>query len=79
MQESLEQFLHGRTLSGNQYEFINMLIDHLTEHGAMDAGRLYESPFSDVAPVGPEALFGKADADVLVRVIEQTSNAANAA
>jgi len=79
VQESPEQFLRGRTLSGNQYEFIDMLIDHLTEHGAMDAGWLYESPFSDVAPAGPEALFGKADADALVRVIEQTSTAANAA
>lgn len=71
--------MHGRTLSGNQYGFINMLIDHLTEHGAMDTGRLYESPFSDVAPAGPEALFGKLDVDALVQVIEQTSNAANVA
>jgi len=42
-------------------------------------GRLYESPFSDVAPAGPETMFGKVDADTLVQVIEQTSNAANAA
>ena len=33
--EAFAEFLEGRTLTGNQIEFIVMIIDHLTEHGVM--------------------------------------------
>jgi type I restriction enzyme R subunit len=36
-------FLEARTLNANQIEFVNMIIDHLTENGAMDP-RLDTSP-----------------------------------
>lgn len=40
-------FLAVRTLNANQIEFVNLIIEHLTERGAMDPRRLYESPFTD--------------------------------
>jgi type I restriction enzyme R subunit len=55
------------TTTANQIEFIGMVIDHLTEQGVMDAARLYESPFTDLSPAGPEALFTPAQLDTLVR------------
>ena len=79
VREALEGFVQGRTFTANQLEFISMLIEHLSEHGVIDAGRLYESPFIDLAPAGPEALFGDAATDALLQTIElATRNAAAA-
>jgi hypothetical protein len=36
-------FIAGRTLSANQLEFIDMIIEHLTACSAMDARLLYEA------------------------------------
>ena len=43
-------FLTGKTLNASQIEFVNLIVDHLTEHGVMGAALLYESPFTDVTP-----------------------------
>ena len=50
-------FLSAGTATANQIEFLDLLVDHLTEQGVMEAARLHESPFTDVSPAGPEALF----------------------
>ncbi len=31
-------------------------MNHLTEHGVMDASLFYESPFTDVTPQGPDGI-----------------------
>jgi type I restriction enzyme R subunit len=77
--EALGGFIHGRTLSSNQLEFINLVIDHLTEHGVVEPARLYESPFTDLTAQGPEELFTPADLDELLRRLELVRAAAVAA
>lgn len=54
-----------KTLSANQLEFVNLIVTHLTERGVMEAGLLYEPPFTSFAPQGPDALFTSAQVDEL--------------
>jgi type I restriction enzyme R subunit len=77
--ESLEGFLRGRNLTGNQLEFVNLVIEYLTQHGDMDAALLYEPPFTDLAPTGPEQLFLVEDVDLLVAALEHIRQGASAA
>jgi type I restriction enzyme, R subunit len=63
-------FLSKSTASANQIEFINLIIDHLTHHGIMDPGLLYESPFTDINTQGPEGIFSRSQVDSLVTVLE---------
>jgi type I restriction enzyme R subunit len=74
--DALATFIAGRTLTASQLDFVNLVVTYLTEHGVMDVGRLYEAPFTDHAPAGPESLFSGADIDALVNVLEQIRGSA---
>ena len=64
-------FTAGKTLTGNQIEFVNLIVDHLTEHGAIKAEMLYESPFTDITPQGPEGLFSPQQMNDLMALLSQ--------
>jgi type I restriction enzyme R subunit len=66
---ALSGFLNGKTWNASQIEFVNLIVNHLTEHGVMEAERLYESPFTDLTPHGPDGLFSSTQVDALLAVI----------
>jgi len=76
---ALNGFMSGKTLTANQIEFVNLIIEHLTEHGVMDAGLLYESPFTDINPQGPDGVFNSAQVDELVALLDEVRRRALAA
>ncbi|MGR3608892.1 MAG: DEAD/DEAH box helicase family protein [Sulfitobacter sp.] len=67
--EAFSQFLAGKTLTANQIEFVDLVIDHLTERGILDPRRLYESPFTDLNEQGVNGVFELVDVKELVKVI----------
>jgi type I restriction enzyme R subunit len=67
--DALSGFVSGRTLTANQLDFVNLVVEHLTANGAMDVGLLYEPPFTRVAAGGPESLFAESDLDALIDAI----------
>ena len=64
--EAFSRFLDDRTYSRAQIDFVWVVVTHLTERGVMDIDLLYEPPFTDHAPHGPEDLFSGSDVDALV-------------
>jgi type I restriction enzyme R subunit len=77
--KAMATFMAGKTMPANQIEFINLIVDHLTEHGIVEPSRLYESPFTDLTPRGPEGLFTSTQLDELMRILEAVRTTAMAA
>ena len=53
-----------------------MVVEHLTEQGVMDPALLYESPFTDVAPQGPDQVFDDAHVTQLFDRIREINDSA---
>ena len=69
-------FLAGKTLRANQIEFVNLIVDQLTDHGVMSASLLYESPFTDLATRGPDELFTPLELDEIIAVLDRVTASA---
>jgi type I restriction enzyme R subunit len=66
---AFNDFISGSTATANQIEFIDLVVRELTQNGVMDAGRLYEAPFIDISPQGPEGIFQSARVDQIIEVL----------
>ena len=75
--ELFADYLAEGTHSVIQIRFINAVIDELTSKGAMDSARLYDPPFSDLAPTGPEGLFSSAEAGEIFDLLNLIRDRAN--
>ncbi len=72
------EFLADKTLSSSQIEFLNMVIDHLTDQGVMEPKLLYESPFTDFNPSGIAGVFDAAKTAKVVRILDDVRRRAAA-
>ena len=66
---AFNDLIAGESMTANQIEFVNLIIDYLTEHGVMEPKLLYESPFTDINPLGPDGLFESAWVDKIVETL----------
>ncbi|QXC60784.1 DEAD/DEAH box helicase family protein [Aquihabitans sp. G128] len=69
-------FLDDKRYSKNQIEFVNLIINELTERGLVEAARVYETPYDGLAPQGPEAIFVEADLDKLFATLDDLTASA---
>ncbi|WP_419923710.1 DEAD/DEAH box helicase family protein [Candidatus Poriferisocius sp.] len=76
--QAFANFLDDKRHTRNQIEFVNLVIDYLTQHGAIDPGRIYQSPFTAVAPQGPEAIFPAPDLDEFFNIVQHLHDTAAA-
>lgn len=72
-QAAAQAFAHlvaSGTASASQLQFIGEIVQHLTVCGAMPAGRLYASPFTDIHAQGPDGVFDAANVEHLFKALE---------
>jgi len=67
---AFDGFLAGKTLTANQIQFVNLVIDYLIQSGWMSPAQLYESPFTDFSPRGVEGVFDSAEVTHLLSILE---------
>ncbi|MHA6839805.1 DEAD/DEAH box helicase family protein [Ralstonia pseudosolanacearum] len=68
--QAFAEFISGTTASPNQIEFINLIVEELTQTGSVEPRRLFESPFTDVNAQGPLGVFHSAQVSQIVQVLE---------
>ncbi|WP_370039455.1 DEAD/DEAH box helicase family protein [Nocardioides sp.] len=74
--EAFENYLDGSRFTADQVRFVNLIVDELTKNGVMEPGRLFESPYTDYAPTGPDYFFPDTDVDVIVETLQQIKRTA---
>ncbi|MXP21954.1 DUF4145 domain-containing protein [Gordonia sp. HNM0687] len=68
--ERFTDFLADTNATADQIDFVGLIIDHLTRNGTMEPGQLYDPPFTDKAPQGPDQVFDMTRLTKLVEIIE---------
>ena len=66
---AFSEFISGTTATPNQIEFINLIVQELTQNGVMEPDRLFQSPFTDLNAQGPLGVFPPAKVTALVDVL----------
>lgn len=59
VEESLGEFVAGTTLTAQQLDFLQVLTNHLVENGTVPPAALFDAPYNELAPAGPDVLFGE--------------------
>jgi type I restriction enzyme R subunit len=77
--QAFSSFLTGKMFNSKQIEFVDMIINHLAERGVMEVSLLYDSPFVDIAPQGPDGLFTATQVQALIKAVELVRTTALAA
>ncbi|MGL4177433.1 MAG: type I restriction-modification enzyme R subunit C-terminal domain-containing protein, partial [Dermatophilaceae bacterium] len=74
--KAFETYLDGTAFSANQIRFVTLIVDKLTTHGVVEPGRLFESPYTDHAPTGPDYVFPDADVEIIIDTLHHITRTA---
>ncbi|MFC7374541.1 DEAD/DEAH box helicase family protein [Brachybacterium sp. GCM10030268] len=75
-QEAFEDYLDRTRFSADQVRFVDLIVDELTRNGVMHPARLFESPYTDHAPRGPDFFFPDSDLKVIVGTLNHINQTA---
>ncbi len=76
--QAFGEWLQGSTATPNQIEFIELIIQELTQNGTMDPARLFESPYKDISAQGPLGIFPSTQVSRIVGVLKEIQERAAA-
>lgn len=76
VQEHFAEFIADGK-SADQIEFVSMVIEHLCRNGIVDPGLLYDSPFTDRAPDGPDGIFEEAEVEHFLECVRRMNRTAS--
>lgn len=74
--EAFEKYLDETKFTVAQIRFVNLIVDELSKNGVMDPGRLFEPPYTDQAPTGPDLIFPDVDVDLIVETLRDINKTA---
>jgi type I restriction enzyme R subunit len=69
--QAFSELVSGSKLTPEQIEFINLVIEELTQNGVVPPERLFEPPFTDINAQGPTAVFPMAQVMHIKKVLEE--------
>jgi type I restriction enzyme, R subunit len=69
--QAFSGLLQGSNLTPDQIEFIELVVQELTQNGVVPPERLFEPPFTDINAHGPTALFPAAQVTGIVGVLNE--------
>jgi len=67
--QAFSELVNGSKLTPEQIEFIELVIEELTQNGIVLPERLFEPPFTDINALGPTAVFPPAQVKQIVSVL----------
>ncbi|MEM9221384.1 MAG: DEAD/DEAH box helicase family protein [Pseudomonadota bacterium] len=69
--QAFNSVLDPTVMTANQIEFIDLIIDYLTERGTIDPALLYESPFTDTNDQGLGGVFRMEQQSAVISLIRE--------
>jgi len=69
--QAFNEFLTGAKTTADQIEFIDLIVQELTQNGVMEPGRLFQSPFTDINAQGPLGVFPMEKAQKITEVLKE--------
>lgn len=68
--KAFSDYLNEHRFNSTQIQFINLIIDYLSQNGAIEAAKLYEAPYTDFNTSGLDGVFQDTDANRIVDIIK---------
>jgi len=69
--QAFNEFLTGAKATADQIEFIDLIVQELTQNGVMEPARLFQSPFTDINAQGPLGVFPMEKAQKITEVLKE--------
>jgi type I restriction enzyme R subunit len=75
---AFSKFVTQHQLNSNQTEFLDLVIDSLTETGIVEPATFYESPFTDLDDMGISGIFDRKQTSEIIKIVRMLNASAAA-